>query len=446
MQTIYDLITLDVLNEHDLEHVLEHDSLFSTPKIFDAKGDLSKRWYVYFSYRHPETGKLKRVKNIYGKANRFKTKEERYAVLNLYKKRLIKLLEEGFNPFKDNSELYKSRLSAKNESDLNTSNSDLKITKKKQQNNKKIIIVADTDNTEPLYSEAFGKALELKTNVVAEKTYGDYKNRLYHFEQWLKQNKSEITTINEITRKFVVEYLNEIQVKTSARNRNNTRAVLSSIFQTLKDNEIIPDNFVKSINTLKSKPTRNKSYTEKELDAIFKHLEKEDELLLLFIKFIGYNLLRPIEICRLQVKDINLEQKTLTVKAKNNTLKTKLIPEILVKELPDLSKLDKDALLFTPDKIGGYWDARLINRRDHFSKRYSKIVKEHFGFDNNYGLYSFRHTFITKLYRELVKEMTPEIAKSKLMLITGHATMDALKKYLRTVDAELPADYSDLFK
>lgn len=113
MQTIYDLITLDVLNEHDLEHVLEHDSLFSTPKIFDAKGDLSKRWYVYFSYRHPKTGKLKRVKNIYGKANRFKSKEERYAVLNLYKKRLIKLLEDGFNPFKDNSELYKSRLSEK---------------------------------------------------------------------------------------------------------------------------------------------------------------------------------------------------------------------------------------------------------------------------------------------------------------------------------------------
>lgn len=322
----------------------------------------------------------------------------------------------------------------------------MKITKNKQQNNKKTIVVADTDNTETLYSEAFGKALRLKTNVVAEKTYGDYKNRLYHFEQWLKQNKSETTTINEITRKFVVEYLNEIQVKTSARNRNNTRAVLSSIFQTLKDNEIIPDNFVKSINTLKSKPTRNKSYTEKELDAIFKHLEKEDELLLLFIKFIGYNLLRPIEICRLQVKDINLEQKTLTVKAKNNTLKTKLIPEILVKELPDLSKLDKEALLFTPEQIGGYWDAKLINRRDHFSKRYSRVVKEYFGFDNNYGLYSFRHTFITKLYRELVKDMAPEIAKSKLMLITGYATMDAFKKYLRTVDAELTADYSDLFK
>ena len=67
MYNIFELITLDVLNEHDLEHNLEHKPLFSTPKIFDANGDLSKRWYVYFSYRNPETGKLKRVKNIYGK-------------------------------------------------------------------------------------------------------------------------------------------------------------------------------------------------------------------------------------------------------------------------------------------------------------------------------------------------------------------------------------------
>jgi hypothetical protein len=30
------------------------------------------------------------------------------------------------------------------------------------------------------------------------------------------------------------------------------------------------------------------------------------------------------------------------------------------------------------------------------------------------------------------------------MLITGHSTLDALKSYLRDVDAELPEDYSGL--
>ncbi|KAB1068267.1 site-specific integrase, partial [Tamlana haliotis] len=55
-------------------------------------------------------------------------------------------------------------------------------------------------------------------------------------------------------------------------------------------------------------------------------------------------------------------------------------------------------------------------------------------------------TFITKLYRELVKDSSSFEAKSKLILITGHSTMDALQKYLRDIDAELPEDYSDFLK
>jgi hypothetical protein len=39
--------------------------MFSEPKIYDAKGDLSKRWYVYFYYRNPETGKMKKQKPIF---------------------------------------------------------------------------------------------------------------------------------------------------------------------------------------------------------------------------------------------------------------------------------------------------------------------------------------------------------------------------------------------
>ena len=73
-------------------------------------------------------------------------------------------------------------------------------------------------------------------------------------------------------------------------------------------------------------------------------------------------------------------------------------------------------------------------------------MKYHFNLGKEYGLYSFRHTFITKLYRELAKGSPPFEAKSKLMLITGHSTMDALQKYLRDIDAELPEDYSKMLK
>ena len=465
MCIIYDLITLEFLNEHDLEHDLEHKRKFSAPKIFDADGDLSKRWYVYFSYRNPETGKMKRMKNIYGGANRFKTKAERYSVLSLYKKRLLRFLKQGYNPFEDNTELYQRHTQKPTQTTENQKV--LKSTETlPQKEHEKEHVSEVTPKTEPKPVEkttpnpkkenppkplspkvldAFNRALELKTNVTKAKTLEDYTSRIYKFHRWLKKRHKAITHIEHLEKKHVLEFLNEVQLQSSPRNRNNYKTVFSTIFQVLEDNEIIERNFIKSIKSLKSKPQRHKTYTDKEQERIFSHLEKEDPILLLYIKFISYNFLRPLEVCRLKIKDINFDEKTLKFEAKNKVLKTKLIPDILFNELPDLSKCQPEDLLFTPNKIGGPWKATEINRRTNFGKRFSEIKKE-LGFNKDYTLYSFRHTFITRLYRAMAKDSSPFEAKSRLMLITGHSTMTALEKYLRDIDAELPQDYSDLLK
>ncbi|MBR9846861.1 MAG: tyrosine-type recombinase/integrase [Algicola sp.] len=419
------MITLEVQNEHDLEHELVHKTTFTTPKIYDANGDLSKRWYVYFSYLNPKTGKLQRMKNIYGRTNRYKTKEARYSILMVYKKRLTKLLKEGYSPFANNTELHKSKF---------------EVNSVKKNN----VVLTDNTNVNISLEEAIESALKLKTNVVNSRTYIDYQSRCNTFVNWLKEQGIDISDVNELPKKSVIDFLNSIQLRTSPRNRNNYRTCLSSIFQTMEDNELIAKNFIKNISQLKTNPKRNKTYSLKQQEEIFEYLKTKDPILLLYIKFISYNLLRPIEVCRLRIKDIDLDNGTLQFKAKNKALKTKIIPEILIEELPNLSELDSNFLLFTPDVIGGVWDAELTNRRDYFSKRFKTVVKDHFGLDKNYGLYSFRHTFITKLYRAMVKKSSPFAAKSNLMQITGHTTMTALEKYLRDIDAELPNDYSKL--
>ena len=106
MQSIYEYLIFTTKIEHDLEHDSKVLPLFSSPKIYTAKGDLSKRWYVYFSFRNPETGKLERMSNIYGKVNNYKTKERRMSVLSSYRKNLLFLLKQGFHPLEDNTELY----------------------------------------------------------------------------------------------------------------------------------------------------------------------------------------------------------------------------------------------------------------------------------------------------------------------------------------------------
>ena len=424
------ILTFDYENEHVFEHDLLVKKNFSNPKIYTAKGDLSKRWYVYFSFRNPETGKLQRMKNIYGKTNHYKTKEDRMWILSAYRKKLLQLLKKGFNPFEDNSEIYSEQ------------------SQKNKKSNREDVVSKEETPTEiqMTVKEAFDFALNLKEKMISSTTKRGYSSRVNKFITWLKENVPEIITIDQLTKGNVIKFLNSILENISPRNRNNYRVDLGSLMQTLEDNEIISSNFIKKIPILKTTPERNKTYTKEIQEDIFKYLEEKDPLLLLYIKFVSYNFLRPIEVNRLKVGDINLKNKTIQFKAKNSPLKTKIIPDLLIQDLPNLSKMNKGYYLFTPEEIGAEWNTFEDNRRDYFTKRFKKVVKDYFNLGKDYGLYSFRHTYITKLYRELVKNGSPFEAKSRLMQITGHSSMSALQKYLRDIDAELPADYSELIK
>ena len=441
-------------NVHQNRHSLDKKN-FSVPKIYtggvditlwnelskeEQKNSLSKDWYIYYKFIDSATGILKRMPNIKGGSNRYKTKKERLLLLTQLRDALEYLLEKGLNPYSD--------------SDMSL----LELEKAPPKKNKMVVVASASNDTnvaeipqpvkpaiiEPVLSikEAFAYALKIKKKSLNDTSYMNFEGRINRFKKALDEN-APITSLN---RKQTNEYLNNILETTSARNRNNTRLDLSSLFEVLANDEIIPENFIKRINTLKTKPQRNKTYTPDMQETIYSYLEKNDALLLLFIKFISYNFLRPVEVCRLKVGDLDVKDKKLYVRAKNKLVKIKIIPEILIKDLPDLTQMNKEDFLFTPTKIGGQWIATENNRRDHFSKRFKSIVKDHFGLGSDYGMYSFRHTFITKLYRELRKTYSPFEAKSILMNITGHSTMSALELYLRDIDAELPEDYSHLLE
>jgi integrase len=484
MPTLIEFLTLRNTNEHVLEHDLEHDltkkKQFSTPKIYTASENLSKRWYVYFSFRDPKTGKLSRMKNIYGTANTFHTKEERLTILSSYQKNLLKLLKKGYNPLCDNNELFANipkpityvaypknldnssiTMVARNDDNSLKTLATIATESVAKENttltppvntnitvypNEKNIETHPSNNVARTLQEAFDFALNLKTKIVSERTLNEYSGKVKNLIDWLNLNHPDLKYIHQLNKHVLVSYLNDILSRTSARNRNNYRVDISSVLQVLEDNDIITVNFMKKIKVLKSHPKRNKTYTVELENKIFKYLEKEDPILLLFIKCISYNFLRPIEVCRIKIGDIDLIKNEVNFQAKNASNKTKIIPEMLLEELPDLSQMEKHWFLFTPDRIGGVWEASETNRRDHFTKRYNKVVKKHFKLDINHSLYSFRHTYITKLYRKLRENKDPYEAKSNLMLITGHSSMTALEKYLRDIDAELPLDYSHMFK
>jgi integrase len=446
---------------HETVHVFAMKLHYSEPKIYtggvalsdwskltlqEKKEALKKPWYIYFSFRNPKTGKLERQPNIKAGVNKLKTKRERYAFLTTMQQALLQLLQYGFDPYKDNSVLEASMFSGESKVSNNAGRTPHEVAAIKEQQtiaHKPDAIAIKAEEPSITIQASFKLILSLKVKMMNKNSFVQYKSRIGAFEKWLIKKEHHKNPITFITKKVVIEYLNTVLQRTSARSRNNSRTDIASMFQLLEDNEIIRDNFVKKIAVLKSVPKRNKTYTPKLEKDIYEHLQKVDPHLLLFVKFISYNFLRPIEVCRLKITDIDVQDKKLYVKAKNKPVKIKIIPEILLKELPDVSKLKPESFLFGRYELGEDWDAEETNKRNEFSKRF-KVIKDHFQLGAEFGMHSFRHTFITKLYRKFREQMSQHEAKSILMPITGHATMVAIEKYLRDIDAELPEDYSNM--
>ncbi|MEE9407348.1 MAG: site-specific integrase [Polaribacter sp.] len=275
---------------------------------------------------------------------------------------MLQLLQYGFNPYEDNSALEGSIFADEKSKTTNIPTSlqkDQQLPTINQQvvENQKVSVSSEIAEPSTIIKEAILLTLELKVDMMNKNSFVQYKSRIGLFEKWLKEKEYYKESIIFITKKIVIDYLNEVLIKTSARNRNNSRTDIASMFQLLEDNEIILDNFVKKISVLKSVPKRNKTYSQKLEKEIYKHLEKVDSHLFLFIKFISYSILRPIEICRLKIEDVELQDKKLYIKAKNKPVQIKIIPEILLNDLPDLSKKDPKAFLFGRYEIGEEWDA-----------------------------------------------------------------------------------------
>ncbi|BCY28377.1 tyrosine-type recombinase/integrase [Flavobacterium okayamense] len=423
---------LEIVNQNVNDFQLKPKRKYSEPKIYtggvniaawhkytkeEQENALKKEWFVYFSFRNPKTGLLEKQPFIKGGVNYYKTKGERLEILETYRRNLSRILKEGYNPY-ENGESQKETMSVK---------------------------------------DAFEFGLNIKKSSITENSYIRFKSRIKRFEKYLESRGFSYRFITSVDKTIVLDYLNEVLLSSSPRNRNNTRTDISTLFQVFEDNGIILSNFISKIKVLKAPPKRNKTYSDFKLERILEYLKENDPNLLLFIKFVSYNFLRPIEVCRLKVEDINLRENKLTVKAKNKLVKEKIIPSILADELSFLSDYQIDNYIFTPSGKPDNWEATDDNRRDYFTKRFKEVKdfftqkakegdKDFFILDSNYGIYSFRHTYITKIYREMRKTLSPFETKSKLLHITGHNTMVALEQYLRDIDAELPEDYSNLLK
>ena len=432
-------------NEYETEYNLNKLKQFSEPKIYTGKDDLSKRWYVYFSYQNPTTGKLERQAPIYGEANKLKTKTDRLAYLVTIRKVLHQMLKKGYSPFEDAVVTDKRLLEQS------------KVEATKKQTTKRVKSQSQTYTVK----KAMEFALSQKQPSWTKKTSSTFTGHYNKFMEWLTQNNLLNLDINDLKKRDVSLFLNTLkktQTKkqklanidpdvVAPKTRNNYKATLSILFTQLADDEIITHNYVEKIKNVKSKPKKNKPFSKQQIVDIREYLNENDPYLRVFMQFMSYAFLRNIEVCRLKVKDIDLDAKRLFVRSKTSPLA--VVPiigelESVIRKMK-LENYDPNDYLITREEKPFNWNIDEENKTKHFASKFRK-VKKALGLSDDYTLYSTRHTAATNLYNHLLSEgNSEEEALMKLMQITRHTSKAGLKNYLREIGAMLPKDYGNMY-
>ncbi|WP_028375976.1 tyrosine-type recombinase/integrase [Leeuwenhoekiella sp. MAR_2009_132] len=356
------------------------------------------RWYVYYSFKEPGSEKYVRQRPIYLNVNRdFPEFDDRFREIHLMKDGISQALKQGFNPY---DELLEGEISL---------------------------------------VDALQYSLSIKKKEVGGRTYSTYEVHVNKFIDWIKGNGYSNTPVKKVSKRLVSRFLIHISDTTSNRTRNNYKTSLGVIFENLVQNEYLDRNIAHDIPQLKTVEKRDQTYSDAQVENIIENLS-DDKVMLMFIYFVSYLFWRPKENCRLQVKDINLEQRLITEQTKTKGSKTKIIPEIIFKDLKEyLEGSNPNDLVFTPDGPG-QWDRDLDGRRSYFTLKYRRLKKK-MGIESGYTIYSFRHTFISRVYRNLRKEHNKDKTLELLSNITGHESK-ALLDYIHVIDADLPEDYS----
>lgn len=388
--------------------------VYTNPKIFIPTDEKQGYWYVYFYFRNPQTDQLDRFIIKKG-INRINPISERKKAIKLLQKSILQHLQMGYSPFEEKFES-----------------------------------IQEIDKQNYTVKEAIELAYKISLPTWKESTVNVNKTYKSAFLQWLKINNLLLLDITELKKNhvsFYLDYLIETK-KQSKTSRNNNKRFLSGLFTQLAVKDIIANNFFTYIPTLKTTPTKNKPFSAEMLKKIIDYTKANDPYLYLFLKTMWFGLLRPIEVTRIKVESINLNENILQLETKTNSSEFIRIVEPLAKIFKsfDLQSAEPNFHVFTKFEKPAEWITNVEKSREDFFTRKFKVVKNHFNIESDYGLYSFRHNAALSQYHFYIsKGFNQYEATSKVQENMRHQDLNTTKKYLRDIGAYINKDYSNDF-
>ena len=269
--------------------------LYKTARLDDSKGDLNKQWFVYYSFKHPETGQFQRFKKYI--SNKHKTKAARFEKASEIIKQLNNWLKAGGNPFQTTAQFTRM-------------------------------------------IQAIDYVYEIKKASLRPRSYSSYNTVMKKFKTWLNKYHSNMI-LEEFGFYHAQKFMDWLVINEKLKNRtyNNHVTYMRIFFNTLIEREYIVINPFMKIKLFPKTEAEVRNFTPEEMLTIRSNMPFDNRGLWIACQFIYYCFIRPAELVRIKISDINLAKKELYIRpevSKNRKGATILIPEAF---LPELYKL-----------------------------------------------------------------------------------------------------------
>ncbi len=239
------------------------------------------------------------------------------------------------------------------------------------------------------------KKLEQKGGM-SEKTRIDYYSRLNIFEEWLEDRHYNNKKVYELDTALATDFLDYILLdrETSTLTRNNYRTWMSAFCTWLVEKQYLSDNPISKIPILPVKEKFREPLSVPDVKRMSAHLRQTDKRFLLACYFEYYTMIRPIELVKIRVRDIQLQDQTVFVPSmvsKNRKNGRVPLHDKIVKLMLELEVFSHSgrSYLFGKQFIPSEERAR----SDIFRNRFAKL-REELGFPPYYMFYSLKDTGI----------------------------------------------------
>lgn len=364
---------------------------FKNCRLVDCDGDLSKRWYVYYTVKNEETGKWVRFTHWISKKSF--TRSQRFEEYMSIKKRIDAKLNQGWNP------------------------------------------MINSYRGETTLEATVEKFLKNRKGYLRQRTMATYKSHAKRFLEWAVKNRIAKLNISKFNYYLANDYMSYLTDKFKINNRtwNNHLQSMRTLFNYLLDQEYIVANPFLRIHDRKVDQSDLVALSRSELQLVSEKLPDYNHDLYVVALLVFNCFLRPQEIVRLRVRHLKNLGRILSIPgevSKNSKNQTVVVPE---KVRDQIAKMDLD---YPTDWFVFSTNLRRGKREiapTRIAGKWRKFADAH---NLKKGIYALKHTG---------NGMALENGANArdLQLQNRHGSLDETQKYLDRFSMRPSATFAD---